>query len=45
MGIDGIMYAGPIEDFMAAAVSAVLLVKEVKAMRELIRDDREARVA
>ena len=36
------MYAGPIADFMAAAVSAVLLIKEVKAMRKLIREAREA---
>lgn len=42
MGIDGIMYAGPIADFMAAAVSAVLLVKEVKATKKLSREAREA---
>ena len=42
MGIDGIMYAGPIADFMAAAVSAVLLVKEVKAMKKLSREALEA---
>ena len=42
MGIDGILYAGPIADFMAVAVSAVLLVKEVKSMRKLIREARGA---
>ena len=35
MGIDGIVYAGPFADFMAAAVSAVLIINEVKAMRKL----------
>ena len=35
MGIDGIVYAGPFADFMAAAVSAVLTINEVKAMRKL----------
>lgn len=34
LGIDGIMYAGPIADFMAASISGVLLVKEVKLMNE-----------
>ena len=38
MGIDGIMYAGPIADFMAALVSMVLLINEVKAMRKLSRE-------
>lgn len=33
-GIDGIMYAGPIADFMAASISGVLLVKEVKLMNQ-----------
>lgn len=32
IGIDGIMYAGPIADFLAAVVSAVLLRKELKYM-------------
>lgn len=32
LGIDGIMYAGPIADFMAAAISAVLLAKEMRTM-------------
>lgn len=30
MGIDGVMYAGPVADFMAAVVSAVLVWKELK---------------
>jgi Na+-driven multidrug efflux pump len=29
-GIDGLMYAGPIADFIAAAVSAVLVVRELR---------------
>lgn len=35
MGIDGIMYAGPIADFMAAAAASFFLVKEVKTMGKL----------
>jgi len=31
-GIDGIVYAGPIADAMAAAVSAALLVHELRRM-------------
>ncbi len=38
MGIDGIMYAGPIADFMAAAVSALLLTREVRLMKSMDRD-------
>ena len=30
MGIDGIMYAGPIADFTAAVIAAIMLVKEIK---------------
>ena len=30
MGIDGIMYAGPVSDFMAAAVAAVMVLRELK---------------
>ena len=32
LGIDGIMYAGPIADFMAATVSGIMLAKELKKM-------------
>lgn len=32
MGIDGIMYAGPIADFMAASISAVMLFREMRTM-------------
>ena len=32
MGIDGIMYAGPIADFLAAAISACFLLWELKKM-------------
>uniref|UniRef100_UPI0040568A33 MATE family efflux transporter n=1 Tax=Agathobacter sp. TaxID=2021311 RepID=UPI0040568A33 len=35
-GIDGIMYAGPIADFMAASISGILLVKEIKSMNQNI---------
>ena len=30
IGIDGIMYAGPIADFTAAVIAAIMLVKEIK---------------
>jgi hypothetical protein len=30
MGIDGIMYAGPVADFMAAAVSFFMVFKELR---------------
>lgn len=36
LGIDGIMYAGPIADFMATAVAAFMLIREIKAMNRLI---------
>lgn len=32
LGIDGIMYAGPAADLMAALIAAVLLVRELKTM-------------
>lgn len=35
-GIDGIMYAGPIADLMAAAVASMLLLAEFKNMKRLI---------
>ena len=31
MGIDGIMYAGPVADLIAAAVSMVLVIKEFRS--------------
>lgn len=33
MGIDGIMYAGPVADFLAAGISAVLLLRELRRMK------------
>ena len=33
MGIDGIMYAGPIADFSAALVAALMLIREVRKMK------------
>ena len=32
MGIDGIMYAGPIADLMAASIAAFMMWREVKNM-------------
>ncbi|MGN0713370.1 MAG: MATE family efflux transporter, partial [Anaerovoracaceae bacterium] len=32
LGIDGIMYAGPAADLMAAVIASVLLWREVKKM-------------
>lgn len=32
MGIDGIMYAGPVADFLAAGIAAVMLYKEMKSL-------------
>lgn len=32
LGIDGIMYAGPIADLMAALISAFMLIREIKLM-------------
>lgn len=32
MGLDGIMYAGPIADFLAAAISAFMLKREMKEL-------------
>ena len=39
MGIDGVMYAGPIADGITAIVCAVFTVRELK---ELISIDRDA---
>lgn len=36
IGIDGVMYAGPIADFAAAALSIFLLVKEIKSLNNKI---------
>lgn len=38
MGIDGIMYAGPIADLLAAVVSAVMLLGEVKKLNMAIKE-------
>ena len=35
MGIDGIMYAGPVADFMAATIGIILVYKELKEMKLL----------
>ncbi|MDD2956943.1 MAG: MATE family efflux transporter [Lachnospiraceae bacterium] len=35
LGIDGILYAGPVADFMAFAVAAVMVKKEFKTMKNL----------
>ena len=35
IGIDGIMYAGPVADLLAAVISGVMLVKEVKTMGKI----------
>ncbi len=35
MGIDGIVYAGPIADFLAAAVATLLIVLEFRKMKNL----------
>lgn len=32
MGIDGIMYAGPVADLLAASIASVMLYKEMKAL-------------
>ncbi len=34
MGIDGIMYAGPVADFMAAVIAGIMLYKEMKSLKE-----------
>lgn len=31
VGIDGIMFAGPIADFLAAIISAIFLIQELKS--------------
>ncbi len=33
LGIDGIMYAGPVADFMAASIATVMLYKEMKRLK------------
>ena len=39
IGIDGIMYAGPIADLLAALISAVFLMLEMRKMGKLIKTD------
>lgn len=34
-GIDGVMYAGPVADFVAAALSGIMVLVEFRAMRRL----------
>lgn len=34
LGIDGVMYAGPIADFAAVAMAAILIVPEMRKMKE-----------
>jgi Na+-driven multidrug efflux pump len=34
-GIDGVMYAGPVADFAAAALAAVFITREVRGMKRL----------
>ena len=38
-GIDGVMYAGPVADFAAAALAAVFIVREVREMMRLEREE------
>lgn len=38
MGIDGVMYAGPVADCLAAVVSAVMIVKEFR--RDIYKTNR-----
>ncbi|WP_066684100.1 MATE family efflux transporter [Christensenella intestinihominis] len=35
LGIDGVMYAGPVADGMAALVAILLVTKEIRSMRQL----------
>ena len=34
LGIDGIMYAGPVADFLAAGIAAVMLLRELQEMEQ-----------
>ena len=40
MGIKGIMYAGPVADFVAAAVSGAMIIVEFRGMRKTPLSDR-----
>lgn len=42
MGIDGILYAGPIADFVAAVVSAVMIRREMKIISRQIQETETA---
>ncbi|MDY3871176.1 MAG: MATE family efflux transporter [Clostridiaceae bacterium] len=42
LGIDGIMYAGPIADFLAASISAVFLTRELHRMKDQNQELQEA---
>ena len=42
LGIDGIMYAGPIADFLAASISAVFLTRELRRMKDQNQELQEA---
>ena len=38
-GIDGIMYAGPVADFMAAAIASIMLYNEMKQLKTDISEE------
>lgn len=40
MGIKGIMYAGPVADFFAAAISGAMIIMEFRGMRQAPLSDR-----
>ncbi len=44
LGIDGIMYAGPIADFMAMVVSAIMLLAEIRKLNQEIKQKEESHV-
>ncbi len=37
MGIDGIMYAGPSADLMAAVISGFFLIRQVKQLNQSVQ--------
>ena len=41
IGVDGIVYAGPVADLMAACVGAVLVIFEFKDMKKLEQKQNE----
>lgn len=42
MGLDGVLWAGPISDFAMAVVAGTLFIREIKKLEALEKEKRES---